>query len=496
MWRSRNTLTKIVATLGKATSDAATIRKLVEAGASVFRLNFSHGTLDDHLQVLRHVRQVEAELGYPIGVLGDLSGPKIRVGQVIDGGVHVEAGQDVVFQRDPIVATGPRFSSTYLGLVSDVATGQKLLINDGAIRMLVVEQKPDEIVCRVTTGGLITSGKGVNLPNTEVKLPCVTEKDYVCLEWAIRNELDFIAMSFVRQASDVELLHRRILEMMKGSGRRSLPIIAKIERPEALHNIEAILDAAEVIMVARGDLGVEMDLAEVPAIQKRLVDAAQRRGKPCIVATQMLETMIANASPTRAEASDVANAILDGADAVMLSGETAVGAYPVLAVDTMSRIAAATEEYVRSTPHRPPPMTTERMKGHWTAAIAHGAWMIAQDVRAKVIVAATESGLTALHLSQNNFRIPIVIGSDDLSTLRRITVLNGVTPVAITMPPDLDQFTELFDELLLSRGWVNRGEPVVILAGHPSGRVGSTNSLAVHHVGDPSTGYRGRAGQR
>lgn len=496
MWRSRNTLTKIVATLGKATSDAATIRKLVEAGASVFRLNFSHGTLDDHLQVLRHVRQVEAELGYPIGVLGDLSGPKIRVGQVIEGGVHVEAGQDVVFQRDPIVATGPRFSSTYLGLVSDVATGQKLLINDGAIRMLVVEQKPDEIVCRVTTGGLITSGKGVNLPNTEVKLPCVTEKDYVCLEWAIRNELDFIAMSFVRQASDVELLHRRILEMMKGSGRRSLPIIAKIERPEALHNIEAILDAAEVIMVARGDLGVEMDLAEVPAIQKRLVDAAQRRGKPCIVATQMLETMIANASPTRAEASDVANAILDGADAVMLSGETAVGAYPVLAVDTMSRIAAATEEYVRSTPHRPPPMTTERMKGHWTAAIAHGAWMIAQDVRAKVIVAATESGLTALHLSQNNFRIPIVIGSDDLSTLRRITVLNGVTPVAITMPPDLDQFTELFDELLLSRGWVNRGEPVVILAGHPSGRVGSTNSLAVHHVGDPSTGYRGRAGQR
>ncbi len=496
MWRSRNTLTKIVATLGKASSDAATIRKLVEAGASVFRLNFSHGSLDDHLQVLRNVRQVEAELGYPIGVLGDLSGPKIRVGQVIEGGVHVEAGQDVVFQREPLVATGPRFSSTYLGLVSDVATGQKLLINDGAIRMLVVELKPDEIVCRVTTGGLITSGKGINLPNTQVKLPCVTEKDYVCLEWAIRNELDFIAMSFVREASDVELLHRRILEMMKGSGRRSLPIIAKIERPEALHNIDAILDAAEVIMVARGDLGVEMDLAEVPAIQKRLVDAAQRRGKPCIVATQMLETMISNASPTRAEASDVANAILDGADAVMLSGETAVGAYPVLAVDTMSRIAAATEEYVRSTPHRPPPMTTERMKGHWTAAIAHGAWMIAQDVRAKVIVAATESGLTALHLSQNNFRIPIVIGSDDLSTLRRITVLNGVTPVAITMPPDLDQFTELFDELLLSRGWVNRGEPVVILAGHPSGRVGSTNSLAVHYVGDPSTGYRGRAGQR
>jgi len=204
--------------------------------------------------------------------------------------------------------------------------------------------------------------------------------------------------------------------------------------------------------------------------------------------------MINSPSPTRAEASDVANAILDGADAVMLSGETAVGAFPVLAVDTMSRIAAATEAYVRSTSHQPPPLTTERMKGHWTAAIAHGAWMIAQDVKAKVIVAATESGLTALHLSQNNFRIPIVIGSEDRSTLRRLTVLNGVTPVPIKMPPDLDEFTGLFDELLLERGWVERGEPVVILAGHPIGRVGSTNSLAVHHVGDPNTGYRKRRG--
>ncbi len=492
MWRSRNTLTKIVATLGKASGDAPTIRKLVEAGASVFRLNFSHGTLDDHKRILDAVRQVETEIGYPLGVLGDLSGPKIRVGPVGEGGVMVAAGQDVVFQREPIVAAGPRFSSTYPGLVSDVETGQKLLINDGAIRMLVVDRRPEEIICRVTTGGLITTGKGINLPNTVVRLPCVTEKDHACLEWAVRHELDFIAMSFVREAQDVQLLHRRILELMKGSGRRSLPIIAKIERPEAIANIDAILDEAEVIMVARGDLGVEMDLAEVPAIQKRLVDAAQRRGRPCIVATQMLESMIANPSPTRAEASDVANAILDGADAVMLSGETAVGAWPVLAVDTMSRIAAATEAYVRGTPHQPPPLTTERMKGHWTAAIAHGAWMIAQDVKAKMIVAATESGLTALHLSQNNFRIPIVIGSEDRSTLRRLTVLHGVTPVAIEMPPDLDEFTGLIDGMLLNRGWVERGEPIIILAGHPIGRVGSTNSLAVHHVGDPNTGYRRR----
>lgn len=494
MWRSRNTLTKIVATLGKASRDAATIRKLVEAGASVFRLNFSHGTLEEHKQVLAAVRQIEAEIGYPLGVLGDLSGPKIRVGSVADGGVMVEAGQDVVFQREPIIAAGPRFSCTYPGLVSDVESGQKLLINDGAIRMLVVDCRPDEITCRVTAGGLVTSGKGINLPNTQVRLPCVTEKDHACLQWAVQNELDFVAMSFVREAQDVQLLHRRILELMKGTGRRSLPIIAKIERPEALANIDAILDEAEVIMVARGDLGVEMDLAEVPAIQKRLVDAAQRRGRPCIVATQMLESMIANPSPTRAEASDVANAILDGADAVMLSGETAVGAWPVLAVDTMSRIAAATEAYVRSTSHQPPPLTTERLKGHWTAAVAHGAWMIAQDVKAKMIVAPTESGLTALHLSQNNFRIPLVIGSEDRSTLRRLTVLHGVTPVAIDMPSDLDGFTALIDELLLARGWVERGEPIVILAGHPIGRVGSTNSLAVHHVGDPSTGYRRRRG--
>lgn len=493
MWRTRHTLTKIVATLGRASNTPETIRKMAEAGASVFRLNFSHGSLDDHGRVLRAVRQVEAELGQPLGVLGDLSGPKIRVGAVQEGGVAVEAGEDVMFQPEPIVATGRRFSSTYPGLTEDVRTGQRLLINDGAIRMLVVERRQGAITCRVTTGGLITTGKGINLPQTRLNLETITAKDWACLEWAVANDLDFLAMSFVRRAEEIQRLRHRMKELTDARCVRPIPIVAKIERPEALSNIEQILEAADAIMVARGDLGVEMDLAEVPAIQKRLVGLATAHGKPCIVATQMLESMIENPVPTRAEASDVANAVFDGCDAVMLSGETAVGKYPALAVETMSRIAASTEAYIATLPLAPPALHPRRDAGHWTAAIAHGAWIIAQDVKARLIVAASETGVTALHLSQNNFRIPIVIGSGDRCTLRRLTLLHGVTSVQITLPGNLDEFTAAFDEILLRNRWVERGEPIVLLAGHPIGRSGSTNSLAVHYVGDPTTGYRARA---
>lgn len=487
-------LTKIVATVGPSTTRQV-LPKLVDAGVSVFRLNFSHGTLEEHEHMLRDIRDVEAECGRPLGVMGDLSGPKIRVGRVQEGGVLVEAGQDVVFQEDEVVAIGPRFSSTYPGLISDVEPGQMILVNDGAIRMIVVERirssASDEIVCRVTTGGLVSSGKGINLPSTSLSVDAITEKDWQCLDWAIDHELDFVALSFVRRADDILRLRNRITQRLPVDQARRLPIIAKIERPEAIDNIEEILEVTDLIMVARGDLGVEMDLAEVPAIQKRLVDAAQYHGVPCIVATQMLESMISNASPTRAEASDVANAILDGADAVMLSGETSVGQYPILAVDAMARIAHSTEDYIRSQPFGSPEPHKLLRQGHWTAAVAHAAWMVARNVDARVIVAASATGTTAIHLSQNNFRVPVLIVSDRPDVLRRITVLHGIIPIQLPLVQSLDEFTCSVDAVLLKRGVIDSGDPVVLLAGHPIGKPGSTNSLAVHFVGNPETGYRG-----
>lgn len=487
-------LTKIVATVGPATTRAV-LPKLIDAGVSVFRLNFSHGTLDQHEQMLRDIREVEAECGRPVGVMGDLSGPKIRIGQVQDGGVEVVAGEDVVFQRDEVVAIGPRFSSTYPGLVDDVEPGQMILINDGAIRMIVVERlrssRQDEIVCRVTTGGVVSTGKGINLPSTDLSVDAITEKDWRCLEWAIEKELDFVALSFVRRGDDITRLRNRIQQLLGENSVRRLPIIAKIERPEAINNIEEILEVTDIIMVARGDLGVEMDLAEVPAIQKRLIDEAQYHGVPCIVATQMLESMITSPTPTRAEASDVANAILDGADAIMLSGETSVGQYPILVVDAMARIAESTEAYIRSQPFETLPPHKLLRQGHWTAAVAHAAWMVARNVDAKVIVAASATGTTAIHLSQNNFRVPVLIVSDRRDVLRRITVLHGITPIELPLVQSLDEFTRSVDAALLERGIVDSGDAVVLLAGHPIGKPGSTNSLAVHYVGNPETGYRG-----
>lgn len=491
MWRNRRVLTKIVATVGTASADEETLRRIAEAGASVFRLNFSHGTLEGHSETLARIRVVEEKVGHPIGVLGDLSGPKIRVGQVQPGGVAVEAGDDVIFRRGSFAATGKVFSSTYAGLVEDLEAGHKVLIADGAIRMLVVEKRLDEALCRVTTGGVISSGKGINLPNSKLNLEAITEKDWMCLAWAIENDLDLIAMSFVRRAEDITRLRARMEQLCAQHGIRPLPIVAKIERPEALENIEEILTETDVIMVARGDLGVEMDLAAVPTIQKQLINRARARGVPCIVATQMLESMMESPSPTRAEASDVANAILDGADAVMLSGETAVGKFPALAVDTMSRIAEETENYERTLPCRPAEPRSGQQIGHWTGAITQGAWLTARTVQAKVVIASSLTGMTAVYLSQGNFRLPIVICSSDESTLRRITVLRCITPVRMRLPGSLDEFTRMIDEMLLHHGWVERGEPIVMLAGHPIGKSGATNSLAVHYVGDPTTGYRG-----
>ncbi len=485
-------LTKIIATIGSPGTSSAnveTLTRLIHAGASVFRLNFSHGELSEHKKTLALIRQVEQETGQPIGVLGDLSGPKIRVGKVVDGGIEVEAGEDIIFQREEIFADGPRFSTTLETLIDDIEVGQKLLINDGAIRTLVVEKDSEagEITCRVVTGGIISTRKGINLPNTALSVEAITPRDWECVDWAIENKLDFLALSFVRSADEVERLKNKVVELCHALNRRPLPIVSKIEKPEALDNIHGILTASDVIMIARGDLGVEMDLAEVPVIQKSLIELARQYAKPTVVATQMLESMIENASPTRAEASDVANAILDQAGCLMLSGETAVGKHPIVTVDTMRRIATRTDFYLNERTDRFPSSFCRFKTDHWTDGLASGARQVVKDVDAKLIVAWSQSGRAAMYLSETRIPVPILACSDEMDTVRRITILRGVLPVYWREQPDsLDTFTRDMDAHILKQGWANVGDIVLFVAGSPIGLGGATNSLAVHTLGSTS----------
>ncbi len=496
-------LTKIIATIGPASSTAPVVRKLIEAGVSVFRLNFSHGTLDEHVERLATIRSIAAELDEPTAVLGDLPGPKIRVGTVAGDGIDLEAGATVVFQRDPLVATSPdggepvRFSTTYPGLPGDVEPGQRLLLNDGAVRMLIVELDDHAFTCTVTQGGLVTTGKGVNLPETELAIPSLTERDWRFTEWAIEHDLDALAMSFVRTAGNVRELAAGIERIASASGRRGyrLPVIAKIEVPKALAEIDAIADAADGLMVARGDLGVEMELSQVPIVQKRLIAVARAYGKPCIVATQMLESMIRAPSPTRAEVNDVATATFEQVDAVMLSGETAVGDYPVLAVDHMRRVAEVTGAYVAQLPQAASAPSRLVASHHPMAALAHGVWTVAQDVDARCIVVWSETGGGARYLSQNDFQVPIVAVTSDRRAARQMQFLRGVTPLVMAVPDGLSAFTSVIDAWLQETGRLRAGQTCILVAGEPLGQPRVTNSLAIHRVGDPNTGYA-RYGRR
>ncbi|MDY7109140.1 MAG: pyruvate kinase [Planctomycetota bacterium] len=486
-----STLTKIIATVGPASSSAETIGRLIEAGASIFRLNFGHGSIEEHAAHLKTIRSVAAELGRPVAVLGDLQGPKIRVGEVAGRGLELPTGSTVIFQRRPIVATPARdgnphrFSSTYSGLIDDVKAGQRLLVDDGMIRMLIVEKGADEIRCTVTGGGVVKSHKGVNLPDTDLTVQTLDERDWWHVHWAIENDLDFLALSFVRNADDVRQLAAGMQRVFDESGRAEmrLPIIAKIEVPKALQHIEAIVEAADGIMIARGDLGVEMDLAQVPVIQKRLVAIAQEQGKPCVVATQMLQSMIREPAPTRAEANDVANAIIDRADAVMLSGETAVGLYPDVAVEHMRRIALHTEEYLATLPARPSPPGKLLAARHHEAGLAHGVWTIAHDIDAKCIVVWSQAGGGARYLSQNNFSVPIIAVTSDERAARQMQLLGAVTPMRMDPPASIRAFTAIMDRHLQKSGRVQAGDACLIVAGEPLGASGVTDSITIHTVG-------------
>jgi len=467
--------TKIVVTLGPACSSPEVLSKMIDAGVAVARLNFSHGTLEQKKQYLDAIRSCAKR---PVAIMADLCGPKVRIGTIAGAGMPPAAGDVVTIQREPIVGHDFIISSNYACLVDDLQVGQRVLIDDGNIRMIVTEKSANEIKAQVTHGALLLSNKGLNLPSTHVNLPSITEKDWRDVDFAIEHKMDYVALSFVRSADDVRQL-RKYLES-RGS---KMHIISKIEMPQAVKDLAAIVEASDGVLVARGDLGVEMELTQVPIIQKDIVHAAHEAGKPVIVATQMLQSMVDNPTPTRAEVSDVANAILDGADAVMLSGETAVGKYPVGAVHVLTEIASHTEAYIVRKGATPLPPKLLQMVHHRTAAIAHGAKAVVEDIDAKMVVVWSQAGGSARYISKHRFGVPVVALSTDPAAVRRMALYYGITPLQATIPGHFDDLPLLVDEICAQHKLAEPGDRVVIVAGAPLGIIGVVNSLSVHTVG-------------
>ncbi|PHQ81480.1 MAG: pyruvate kinase [Phycisphaera sp.] len=490
------TIARIVATIGPSSDSPEMVRRLITLGVRVFRFNFSHGTFDEHAARLKVVREVADDMDRPIAVMADLPGPKIRCGKVPGDGFDLAVGQEVVFTNEIDIAKLVEengkpvayFPTTYPKLTEEVDVGQRVLLNDGAVRMIVTAKESGEVRCTVTVGGLISSGKGINLPETTLTAPAVGERDWEICQFAVANHFDFFAISFVRKAEEIYDLRKRlegICSIDKDSAEQKgsrIPIVAKIEKPQAVAAIDEIAEAADVIMVARGDLGVEMDIAQTPVSQKAIIEACKKAGTAVIVATQMLETMITSSMPTRAEASDVANAVFDGADAVMLSGETAIGDHPDLVVDTMTRIIRAAEDRMASLPRRSTPPKIFADKNQRTASIAHGAWHIAQEFGAELVVCWSQRGTSARFLSQNNFHIPIVAYSSDHRFTRRMALLGGINPFHREPPGGFSAFVKMVEKDLIDSGWVMSGSRIVILGGEPFGTSGFTSSVVAHII--------------
>ncbi|NJP66549.1 pyruvate kinase [Streptomyces spiramenti] len=468
---------KIVCTLGPATDSYEQITGLVEAGMNVARLNLSHGAHAEHEQRYHRVRQAAREAGRGIGVLADLQGPKIRLGVFRDGPALLEAGDTFRITTDEVEGDQHRCSTTYAGLCADVTPGERILIDDGRVALEVEAVEGTDVLTTVVEGGMVSDHKGLNLPGVAVSVPALSPKDVEDLRWALRTGVDLIALSFVRAGDDIKDVHR----IMAEEG-RFLPVIAKIEKPQAEENLQDIVDAFDGIMVARGDLGVEVPLEDVPLVQKRAVKLAKRNAKPVIVATQMLESMINSSRPTRAEASDVANAVLDGADAVMLSGETSVGAYPNETVRTMGRIVAAAETEMLS---RGLPPLTEATKPHTQpGAVARAAADIGDFLGASLLVAFTQSGDTVRRLSRYRSPIPMMAFTPDQQTCNQLSLTWGVEAHVVPTVDSTDAMVELLDGRLRRMGRCVKGETVVMTAGSPPGVPGTTNLVRVHHIGE------------
>ncbi|WP_189053477.1 pyruvate kinase [Longimycelium tulufanense] len=465
---------KIVCTLGPATASPEKVRELVRAGMDVARLNFSHGSHEDHKRVYEMVREAAAESGRAVAILGDLQGPKIRLGRFAAGPVEWRTGDVVRITVDDVAGTHDRVSTTYKGLAADARPGDRMLVDDGKVGLVVKAVEGNDVVAEVVEGGPVSDNKGISLPGMDVSVPALSEKDVADLEFALGLRVDFIALSFVRSPADIDVVH----QVMDRVGVGRLPVVAKLEKPEAMANLEAIVLAFDGIMVARGDLGVELPLEAVPLAQKRAIQIARENAKPVIVATQMLDSMIGNSRPTRAEASDVANAVLDGTDAVMLSGETSVGRYPIESVQTMARIVEAVESESTDVPALSHVPRTKR------GVISYAARDIGERLNAKALVAFTQSGDTVRRLARLHTPLPLLAFTPVEEVRSQLALTWGTETFLVPRVDSTDQMIRQVDQAMLSIGRYQPGDLVVIVAGSPPGTIGSTNLIRVHRLGE------------
>jgi pyruvate kinase len=465
---------KIVATFGPALADYEKTKAVIEAGVDVARMNLSHGSHEVHEGVYATIRKASEETGKAVGILVDLQGPKIRLGKFKEDKIELVKGQTFTITTEDILGDKDICSTTYKGLPGDVKVGDMLLIDDGRLSLRATKVDGQKVVTEVEIGGPCSNNKGINLPGVAVNVPALSEKDEGDLRWALNLGADMIALSFVRNAKDIVRVH----EIMAEEG-KFIPVIAKIEKPQAVAALEEIIDAFDGVMVARGDLGVELPLEQVPLVQKRAVELARRWAKPVIVATQMLESMISASRPTRAETSDVANAVLDGADALMLSGETSVGEYPIETVQTMAKIIESTEE---NGLERIPALGT---KPHThSGAVVRAAMDIAELLGSKYVCVFTESGDTLRRVSRLRSRVQVLAFTPNQDVRRKLSLVWGATVFLVDKVKHTDDMVKQVDELVLASGKARVGDEVVIVAGSPPGIPGSTNALRVHRVGD------------
>jgi pyruvate kinase len=472
---------RIVATIGPASQDEATLQGLVEAGVDIARLNFSHGTHENHTLAYNRLRAISTRLGRPVTILQDLQGPKIRTGEIEHGQVELHTGQRLDLTTRKVLGNAKLVSVDFPGLSKSVQPGGRILLDDGALELSVIEVAGDLVETKVVTGGTLKPHKGVNLPWARLKIPALTQKDEVDLEFGLKLGVDALAISFVRSAENIKVVRQKIEEL--APQRLSIPIIAKLERPEALENLEAIIEAADGVMVARGDLGVEMLPETVPIAQKRIIESANQRTRIVITATQMLESMIHNPRPTRAEASDVANAIFDGTDAVMLSGETAVGKYPLQVVKIMHKIVCQAENHLTEWGRWggiPEP-------GHCdddTYFTSRAARDLARDRNVAALAVFTASGRAVRLLSKQRPRVPILAFTPEIETYRWLNLYWGVTPYFVPRVDTIEEMLHVVEEAMLAAGNVQAGQQVVLICGYPIHENRPTNLAMLHTVGE------------
>ncbi len=467
--------TKIIGTIGPSTKEIETMSAVIKAGMNVARLNFSHGDIQTHLESIKAVRRCAADLNKTVAILADLSGPKIRTGELENDEVYLNAGDSIALTTKNVVGNHGQISVNYSGLVKDVTIGDSILLADGLIQLIVRSVHRDEVICLVQNGGALKSRQGLNLPGKTLSIPAVTSKDKSDLKFILEQDIDWIAMSFVRQADDI----KELKSLIESAG-RDIPVIAKIEKFEAVENLDDIIAVADGLMLARGDLGVEIPIERLPVIQKKVIKKAQRHGIPVITATQMLDSMIRNPRPTRAEASDVANAIFDGTDAVMLSGETAIGAYPDASVEMMAKICRQAESVLDWE-------GLLRDRTHWALgtvsdAISYATCQLSFILKSKAIITPTQSGKTARQVSRYRPKSPIIAVSPRAEVVHRLMLSWGVVPLLVNTPNNIDGMFELAVEAAKKSRLVSAGDQVIITAGVLVNIPGTTNLIKVHSV--------------